>query len=287
MKLFVLFMLSLVSFEVALGAAASEPNANKRNVGIPDCIWNTCVKIDAKDQYGSGVVFNNGKYTYIWGCAHVVAPNQTIKTVMDLRTGKPTLLVTYADAAVSQNLVEDGRHVGERLLFGKIIRYSKREDLSLIKLYATNRFKQGVVFYEGVPVVGSDIWSVTCPGASPGHTTTSKGIVSAIGRLRLSGAHDVTTGIIYDQVQIAGTYGSSGGGVFCAHSNRCIGLLTEYLVSPTQYSASMFCMAPSRRIIAFAQRNRCMYAIDSTLPVPHNEEVITDDVVPVPKDWPR
>lgn len=268
-----------MSFAVLLGLTFSllyNGNVNT-DKGVPDNIVDTAVKIDAQFSHGSGVVFNNGKYTYVWSAAHVVRSVQSIQKVFDGKTGKEKVTITYRDVWVNQLIVENGRKVGERKFLAKIIRYSRKQDLVLLKVYATNRFKNSVTFSKSLPKLGVTIWAVGSPKGTVGYQSVSKGVLSALGRLRVGFDNDDEGGILYDQVALAATRGSSGCAVYLNNEKcECIGLLTEFLYTIDE-TPGMMCIVPTRRIIEFARRNNCMYAVDNTVAVPPSESVITDD----------
>lgn len=244
------------------------------------------VKINGYKCSGSAVVFNNDKYTYIWGCAHVVKSSQNIKKVYDARRGKQVIRITYKDITISRLLVQDGRKVGEILYLGKVIRFSDREDISLVKLYATGQFKNNTAFAKNIPLQGTSVWCVGSPMGSQGHTSITKGVISAVGRLRSNFEHNEEKGITYDQIAATAAPGNSGGGVFLDSNGHCIGLVTEYLYDFSR-TPGLICIVPARRIRTFAERNNCVYALDNNARVPDNEVVITDDDIELPPAEPR
>lgn len=266
----------------------AEPISNpQEDISAMSHALSVSVKMDNSDtSSGSGVVFNNGKHTYIWGCAHVVKPSQNIKKVYDARLGKEVIRITYKDVVISRLMNENGRKVGEIRYIGKVIRYSNREDISLVKLYASGKFSSDVKFSKDIPEQGTSVWCVGSPMGDSGHTSVSKGVMAAIGRLKLFFKHNEEEGIVYDQVAVAATFGNSGGGVFLDKNGECLGLVSEFLVR-SDYTPGLFCIVPARRIRAFAERNNCVYALDSSVRVPDNEVVITDDDIELSPAEPR
>lgn len=253
---------------------------------IPQSILDSSVMVKTEHGSGSGVGFKNGPVTMIWTDAHVVASCQTVKTVIDLKTGQPKVVVSYSDAWFGLPIVEDGRKVGEEWRLGRIVRYSAREDIALLVIYQRGWLKSGVKFTPvgHVPKMGSDIWHVGSPRGSRGMCSVTAGVFSFAGRLRKDAIDKDTDGYIYDQVALPGTHGCSGGGMFCKGTSECIGLVTEFLDQP-QASPSMLCITPTRRLWDFAKRNDCEWAMNPKCAFPANPGVLTDDELAVPGDF--
>jgi len=245
------------------------------------------VTVHAEKGHGSGVAFKNGEYTFVWTDAHVVDKNQTVKVFLDLETSRPKVSVTYKDVWFSQAVVQDGEKVGEEWRRGKIIRYSQREDIALCVVVTKNWLKNGTKFLppKAVPKVGQDIWHIGSPVDARGAQSVLGGTLSFTGRVRKDYGHvdqDVE-GYIYDQLNLTVVGGCSGGGVFSKETGECIGLVTEFLKTSST-TPGMCCMTPTRRLWQFAERNECLWAMDSKAPVPAKLRVITDDEIPVPDE---
>jgi hypothetical protein len=254
-------------------------------VGLKEC----SVMIEASGGYGSGVVFKNREHSFCWSAAHVVSGTQEIKTVIDVKTGRPKVVATYSDVYVVTDIKQEGRLVGKNARLAKIIRYSEDEDIALLYVYEKNYGEASTVFFAGVPNDGADAWHVGSFRGPRGLNSISKGVVAATGRLRRNGHNETDNPFICDQYSGQAFHGSSGGAIFL-NSGECLGLVTEYLAGDPLSQGSLV-FTPSRRLISFAEQNRVEYATNDKVAVPPLPKMFSQQVtvgdLEIPKDWPK
>lgn len=260
---------------------------------LPAKVFDSCFMVDAGESgSGSGVAVVNGNHMFAWTAGHVVCDLLKIHTVIDPVTGLPKVAFEYKDCTLRYEERQDGRKVAEHLYLAKIIRFSDGrldgEDLALLQLYAKPFLRKGVKFAEDneIPARGAPLWHVGSNNGKPGMNTVAEGVFSTAGRLRTRLRDNDTQGRIYDQVTLAALGGCSGGGVFNKADSKCIGLLTEGVTGTAE---SINFIVPARRIREYAKRTNCLWAIDTKIPVPSDEEIaktpVTDRPIPLPADW--
>ena len=92
------------------------------------------VTVKTFDGEGSGVIVTRticvgsetGKVNFVWTAAHVVDGLRSVRTV--IKDGQSRKIVEFRDAQIVQELVEDGRRVGEMKMEAKVIKYSDSEN---------------------------------------------------------------------------------------------------------------------------------------------------------------
>lgn len=269
----------LVTFLLTLGVL----EANKSHVKEAREV--SVMVLSPNGDSGSGVLTVNDGVVFVWTDAHVIDSLQKSRTILDPHTGQSRVEVTYDDAWIVQEEHQDGRKVGETKYLAQVVRFSKDEDIALLRLYKKGWTGRGARFIKPdvVPEPGEALWHVGSMHGAHGHNTLSDGVFSTAGRLRWQYNPNDTRGIIYDQVTITALGGSSGGGLFRKSSGQCIGLLTEYI---SEYAHGCFCITPARRLWAFANRTDCEWAMTQNVPVPCDEVIfatpITDKELPPP-----
>lgn len=281
------FFLTLICIPLLLTIALSNPPA-------VNFMTDASVMIQSGEHIGSGVAFKNAKTTFVWTDAHVVKNSQTIKKLINLATGEMGLSIGYADVEAIKVKTQEGRKIGEDRRFARIIRYSRREDIALLRVYEDSWLSSSTVFSQRkfVPQAGSDIWHIGSPTGPRGINSIFSGTLSFVGRLRNEYADDDFSGRIYDQADVSAIGGCSGGGIYLKSNGQCIGLMTEFLHDKNK-SPGMMCFTPTRRLWEFSERNKCLWAMDTTVEVPNRIETITDDnievveAVPPPMELPK
>jgi S1-C subfamily serine protease len=188
---------------------------------------------------------------------------------------------------VLTSVFEQGRKVGENARLAKVVRFSSKHDLALLKVYQHDFGLTSVKFSESFPEPGDKVWHVGSMRGFVGIDSVADGVIAAVGRLRKDHKHNELDGPeIYDQVSGVAHPGSSGGGVFSTNG-ECLGLVAEIL---TQGASSSYCMVPSRRLVAYARDSNASWAIDSSVAVPQLDVIMEDlmhgEDIPVPEDWP-
>lgn len=282
---FLVAFLVAVSLSVGLGLLAGPVKEDKPSPLTE--LLEASVTITVGDSIGSGVVFKNGATTFAWTDAHVVSDGKTITTVINPKTGQPTVRCTFEDVWLIKQVEEGGRKVGEESKLGRIIRFSARHDIAVIQVYKKSWLKNGVTFAteKDIPSQGETIWHIGAICGMRGSSSVSDGVFAAAGRLRRSFKHEETLDpVIYDQVSLNAVHpGCSGGGVFRKSDGKCLGLITEF-IRKESYGAA--CMTPARRLREFARDAHCEYALDDKveIPVSDSEPVMQDDIT-LPKEW--
>ena len=252
------------------------PSPTKKEVGDHT---KATVLVMAKGSEGSGVAVKKGSTTLIWTNAHVVANNFASSTVVDPMTGLSKVVYTFSDVQVGQEENDGSRKVGDVRRVAKIVRYSPRHDLAVLKLYKGSWPEGSVEFSKTIPAQGDEVWHVGSMWGRQGISSVNEGIISFAGRPRDGHMPVELNGLPYDQVSITAVPGCSGGGVFLKKDGLCIGLMSEYLRGQVQGS---MCIVPSRRMWEFAKEAKCIWAINpaSPLPLEDNEHIMRDEVAP-------
>ncbi len=270
-----IFCLSLLgaSAPVTPAAPASKP------AGCLDGLREASVLVHCRGASGSGVAFLAQGATFIWTDAHVVEGAKKVETVIDPRTGKSIVRCSFADVVLYRDVVEAGRKVGSETRLARVIRYSERHDIALLRTHAPSWPQRGVVFIDSqdLPRVGEAVWHVGSMRGERGANSVSDGVVAALGRLRQGFVPtDTDDPLVYDQMSMVAHPGSSGGGVFRKSDGKCLGLVTEFLGGDRTFGS--LCITPARRLRQFARQARCCWAIDSTIAVPaHDDEPVMQD----------
>lgn len=216
-------------------------------------IGDVSVGIRAGQAEGTGVVFNrtlkDGKQvTLCLSAAHVVSGLQ--KTY--------NKDVTFDDAKLIKQIVDNGRKVGEILLNASIKKYSdpdKEHDLVLLLVRKSDYFNVSTEFYLGeeIPETGRELFHVgNMLGTELGLNSVTRGLISANGRL--------IDDKVFDQYSGGSTGGSSGGGLFLADTGQYVGQLQRGITNV----AVMGYYAPIRRMRDWAKQEKLMWVFDQT-----------------------
>jgi len=243
---------------VAGPAAAQLPTAPDK---VAEYLQTVSVTLKSSTAQGSGtliVVPIDGKpVTFCWTAAHVVNSLRQVKEIV-APDGSTKKVVTFADAQVVQELIEDGRRVGEVKMDARIVVFSEKEDLCLLRVRKKGFAVASAVFYEGaeIPKVGSGIFHCGSPGGQEvGAASVTSGIVSQVGR-----TFSEYTGE-FDQVDCAAMPGSSGGAVHLK-DGRYIGMITLGI----RGGDSFHYMVPIRRVRAWADKMKVDWALGAGKP---------------------
>lgn len=259
MKLFAPLLVVLFA-SAALAQAPALPSGPE----VPSYLQDISVTIKADNSEGSGVVKTReigGKaVNFVWTAAHVVDGLRQTEEVIDPKTGTRRTKITFKDAAVVKELIEDGRRVGELKMDATVIRYSKDEDLALLRIRKQNFVKPSVVFYldEKIPTVGTDLYHVGSLLGQMGSNSLTSGIVSQIGRTIDKSEYDQSTCTAFP--------GSSGGGVYL-RDGRYVGMLVRGA------GEGFNLLTPVRRMLKWAKSAGVEWAIDDKAKAPTAEEL--------------
>ena len=131
------------------------------------------VTVKAAGGEGSGVIVTREvetspsvkqKVNFVWTAAHVIDSLRSVRVV--IKDGKPQTVVEFKDAQIVQELVENGRRVGEIKMEAKVIKYSDSEngeDLALLMVRKKGFVDKSATFYNaaGKPVaIGTELYHV-------------------------------------------------------------------------------------------------------------------------------
>jgi len=197
--------------------------------------------------------------------AHVVDGLRSVEEVIDPATGPKRQLIRFSDARIVKELVESGRRVGELAMDASVVRYSKDEDLALLRVRKTGFVDASVVFYldDPIPTIGTRLLHVGSLLGQLGANSMTSGIMSQIGR--------TIDNKEFDQTTVTAFPGSSGGGVYLES-----GAYTGMVLRGAGEGFNL--IAPIRRIRKWAERASVKWAIDDSVPMPSSEEL---DKLPV------
>ena len=214
------------------------------------------VTIKAGSAQGSGtllVVHVDGKpVTFCWTAAHVVASLRSQKEVVTA-DGQTRKAITFSDPEIVQEEIEDGSRVGERKMLAKVLLYSDKEDLAILRVRKKGFARTSVVFsnLKVAPKVGSELFHCGSPGGQEvGANSVTPGIVAQVGRIFPERFGD------FDQVTCAAMGGSSGGGVYL-RDGHYIGMLTLGITG----ADSFHYIVPIRRMRNWAEKQHVLWAI--------------------------
>ena len=282
------FLIALLTAAV-LAIPTSIPAQDKSSKEISKFLQDVSVTVKSGSGEGSGVIITRdvpvgkdsegnivtAKVNFIWTAAHVIDNLRSIRTV--IKDGRPTKIIEFKDAQIVQELVEDGRRVGEIKMEAKVVKYSDSEngeDLALLMIRKKGYIDKSVTFYrdEGKPVsIGTECYHVGSLLGQTGSNSMTRGIISQIGRVLDLGTGD---GVVFDQTTVTAFPGSSGGGVFLSErSNKNSGRYVGMLVRGAGETFNL--IVPVRRMRDYAKKEGILWAIDETAPTPALKEILS------------
>lgn len=244
----------------ARAALAGAPTKDK----VAQSLQDISVTIRAEGSEGSGVVktreIDGKQVNFVWTAEHVIDSLRTVREVIDPKSGTKRQVVSYRDAEIIKELVEDGRRVGELKMDAEVIRCSDQEDLALLRIRKRDFVAASVTFYlkEEIPPIGTDLYHVGSLLGQTGANSMTSGIVSQIGRILDKQEFDQTTCTSFP--------GSSGGGVFL-RSGEFVGLIVRGA------GEGFNLMIPVRRVRRFAKEAGVQWAVDDAVPTPSDAEL--------------
>ena len=254
---------------------------------ISQLLQDISVTVKSGGGEGSGVIITRtitidptgkpltAKVNFIWTAAHVIDNLRSVRTV--IKDGRTIKIVEFRDAQIVQELVEDGRRVGEVKMEAKVIKYSDSEngeDLALLMVRKKGFIDKSVIFYEdeGRPVpIGTELYHCGSLLGQTGSNSLTRGIISQIGRVLDLGTGD---GVVFDQTTVTAFPGSSGGGVFLSErSGEKAGQYVGMLVRGAGETFNL--IVPVRRIRKYAQEEGILWSVDETAPTPTLKEILS------------
>lgn len=245
------------------------------DTSVGERLQQVSVNVKADRAQGSGLIILanvNGKTTtWILTANHVVDGLRQVNTVIDF-DGSDKKQVTYMDAEVVQEKVINGRGVGEKKFFAKVMSVDSRRDIALLRMRADDEFNTGAVFYlsKEIPPPGTALFHCGAPGGQDmgGTCSLTDGIVSRVG-VSISQFGGSEHGI-YDQITCPAQPGSSGGLVALGDNGYIVGILTL----GARGTDSFHWMVPVRSILAFAEETGAAWIFDPSVTPPASESEI-------------
>lgn len=230
---------------------------------VPTYLQDVSVTIHSNRSQGSGTIKTRDGVNYVWTCGHVVRSLRSEREIIDPKTGGKKTVIEFEDAKIVKELVEDGRSVGQVVMFAEIIRYSDAEngeDLALLRVRKKNFVNCSVQFYldEKIPALGTKLLHCGSLLGQQGSNSMTNGIVSQHGR--------VLNNTIYDQTTCAAFPGSSGGGVYL-EDGRYMGMIVRGA------GETFNLIVPQRRIAKWAKKVGVEFALDDNIAVPSDDEL--------------
>jgi len=211
---------------------------------------------------------------FIWTAAHVIDNLRSTRTITE-KNGQTRKVVEFKDAQIVQELIENGRKVGEIKMDCKVIRYSdsnEGEDLALLMVRKRGFVSASAEFYlkgdEIVPI-GTELFHVGSLLGQVGSNSMTRGIMSKVGRVLDIGQGE---GTVFDQTTVTAFPGSSGGGVFLSDKNgedsgKYVGMLVRGAGEGFNF------IVPIRRIHNWTKEVDAEWAVDPNAETPTLEEL--------------
>jgi hypothetical protein len=282
------FLIALIT-AIALVIPTKVSAEDKSVKEVSELLQDISVTVKSGGGEGSGIIITRTiptalnptgkpgtvKVNFIWTAAHVIDNLRSVRTV--IKDGKTIKIVEFKDAQIVQELVENGRRVGEVKMEAKVIKYSDSEngeDLALLMVRKRGFIDKSVTFYkdEGKPVpIGTELYHVGSLLGQTGSNSLTRGIISQIGRVLDLGTGD---GVVFDQTTVTAFPGSSGGGVFLSErSGKKAGQYVGMLVRGAGETFNL--IVPVRRIRKYAQKEGILWSVDETAPTPTLKEILS------------
>ena len=250
-----------------------------------DHLQNVSVTIRSEGQFsngeGSGVVFTRkdsagNLVNFVWTAAHVIDNlRSTRKVVVD---GTPKTLVEFKDPMVVKEIRQGGRTVGRLQMDAEVLKYSDAtdgHDLALLRVRKFNFVTDTVTFHldKEIPKLGTDLLHVGSLLGQMGANSMTDGIYSQHGRILKSiNKH------VFDQTTVTAFPGSSGGGVYLKSDARYIGMLVRGA------GEGFNLIVPVRRMIDYCEKHKMMWALDPSVKMPTEDELMKMPVEHEPKE---
>ena len=210
---------------------------------------------------------------FCWTAAHVCDNLRSTRKIVD-SDGNQKTVVEFKDAYIVQEIIQDGRSVGEYKMAARIIKYSHAEDgedLCLLMLRKRNFTDVNAKFYldEEPLYPGTKLFHVGSLLGAVGSNSVTFGVLSQVGRVLPIGSKG---GVVFNQTSVTAMPGSSGGGVYLTqdskeHKGQCIGLIVRGIGESFNF------IVPVSRMQRWCSDNNLMWALDETVEMPTLEEV--------------
>jgi len=240
-------------------------------------LQNISVTVRADRGQGSGVLITRElegfdgkpvKVNFVWTAGHVIRRLRTTRTIIDSKTGQSKTLVEFRDAEIVQEIIENGRRVGEKKMLASVIKYSdadEGQDIALLMVRKLGITDNSAVFYNtenDILPIGTKVFHVGSLNGQFGANSMTDGIMSQIGRILNIGS--AGGGVVFDQTTVNAFPGSSGGGVFVAgDSEETKQYRGQYCGMIVRGAGETFnLIVPIRRMRAWSKAAGCHWAIE-------------------------
>ena len=269
---------------LGFGLTTSSFTAEKKQT-TADHLQNVSVTIRSEGDFsigeGSGVIFTRkdakgNQVNFVWTAAHVIDNlRKTRKTVIN---GMPKTLVEFKDPMVVKEIRQNGRTVGRLQMDAEVLKYSDADDghdLALLRVRKLNFVTDTVTFYldKKIPPLGEDLLHVGSLLGHIGANSMTDVIYSQHGRLIKSlNKH------VFDQTTCTAFPGSSGGGVYLKSDARYVGMLVRGA------GEGFNLIVPVRRMIDYCEKHKIMWALDRSIPMPSEDDLIKLPIEHEPKE---
>tara|TARA_Y100001963_G_scaffold156262_1_gene249417 strand:+ start:1187 stop:2128 length:942 start_codon:yes stop_codon:yes gene_type:complete len=277
-------MKALFGIILGIGLAGSSIAAEKKT-STADHLQNVSVTIRSEGEWsngeGSGVIFTRkdakgNQVNFVWTAAHVIDNlRKTRKTVVN---GTPKTIVEFKDPMVVKEIRQGGRTVGRLQMDAEVLKYSDAtdgHDLALLRVRKFNFVTDTVTFHldKEIPKLGTDLLHVGSLLGQMGANSMTDGIYSQHGRILKSiNKH------VFDQTTVTAFPGSSGGGVYLKSDARYIGMLVRGA------GEGFNLIVPVRRMIDYCEKHKMMWALDPSVKMPTEDELMKMPVEHEPKE---
>ena len=262
MKLFSLLIAILLSPAIIFG--------QQKSVDLATRLQTNSVTLHARGSQGSGVLITRDNLNFVLTAAHVVEDCRQVLTLSDNKSGSKKLVTKFEPVKIIKELYVNGKSVGITSVDADVLAYSSADfghDLALLKL----RYKitdDSVVFYseKEIPSAGVELIHVGSLLGQDGSNSYVRGVVSQIGRVLFDR--------VFDQTDVAGFPGSSGGGLFLASDGRYMGCLVRGA------AAGFILYVPQRRIKEWADEHNVAFIFNPSSK-PNLKEIKLEGLEPI------
>jgi len=263
-----LWFVVLLLLSLTLGAAPLPADE-----AIGPMLQRTSVNVYCSTSYGGGAQGSGTIFlTQVDGqpAAFIITANHVVDGLREVHkaiiSGSSKQVVSYRDAQVIQEQVEEGRTVGEIKYDAKVINVDTRRDIALLRVRKGDFSDVGASFYLGeILPVGTEIYHCGAPGGKDlgGTSSLTAGIISRIG-VRIPDFGGGSELGIFDQTDTAALGGSSGGMIARKSDGKWIGMITLGLQSGDNFHW----LVPVRSVKEWAEEIEIMWLLDPTLDRP-------------------
>ena len=278
-------MKTLASLLLGLALTVFAVHGAEKQPTTAEHLQNVSVTIRSEGQFsngeGSGVIFsrkdkNGNLVNLVWTAGHVVDNLRSTRSVVE--GGKPKTIVEFKDPMVVKEIRQNGRTVGRLQMDAEVLKYSDAKDghdLALLRVRKLDFVTDTVTFHldKKIPPLGEDLLHVGSLLGQMGANSMTDGIYSQHGRIIKSlNKH------VFDQTTCTAFPGSSGGGVYLKSNAQYVGMLVRGA------GEGFNLIVPVRRMADYCEKNKIMWAIDKSVPMPDEEDLKKIPIEHEPKD---